>query len=173
MNPILKYDLHIHTNFSKDCRLKPSTITKICLNKGIGGIGATDHNTIDGTLEIKRLASFPVIIGKEIKTTCGEIIGYFLNEEIPPGLSPEDTVSRIKKQDRLVCIPHPFDLLRKSGLNSNVLDLIIGTVHIIEAYNSRNLFVHSNSLAIEYGQKYGKLPLLEATHILEQKSATP
>lgn len=93
------------------------------------------------------LAPFKVIIGEEVKTSEGEIIGLFLKEEIPRGLSPEETVARIRAQGGLVCIPHPFDLLRRSRLRRHALQRVLSQVDIIEVFNARNIFPLANRWA--------------------------
>ena len=149
--------MHMHTYRSPDCVLTPDIIIAVCLRRNIEGIAVTDHNTIKGALELSRLAPFPVIVGEEIKTAEGEVIGYFLEEEIPSGLGIEDTISRIKDQRGVVCIPHPFDRVRKSRVKLPVLNRVIKDVDIIETFNSRNLFESSNTMALEYARRHEKL----------------
>lgn len=154
----MRLDMHVHTYFSSDCILTPNVIIKTCLKKNIDGVAATDHNTIKGAVELKSLAPFLVIIGEEIKTAQGEVIGYFLEEEISAGMGVEETISRIKKQGGVVCIPHPFDKIRKSRINPSVMDRVIDQINLIEVYNSRNLFPSSNRIASEYAKRHKKLP---------------
>lgn len=153
----MKFDMHVHTYRSPDSLLLPETIVKTCLEKGLSGIAITDHNTIKGAMEMKKMAPFTVIVGEEINTSEGEVIGYFLKDEIPAGLGIKKTLSMIKDQGGLVCIPHPFDKVRRSRTSSDVIDQIIESIDIIEAYNSRNLFASSNKMAILYAKKYRKL----------------
>ena len=99
----INIDLHVHTNYSKCALLKPAEIEGIALKRGLDGVAITDHNTIEGALEVyKQAKKIKVIIGEEIKTTQGEITGYFLKEKIPPFLSPEETVKEIRKQGGLI-----------------------------------------------------------------------
>lgn len=134
------------------------SIIRRCQDLEIGGIAITDHNTIAGALEMKRIAHFPVIIGEEIRTTNGEIIGLFLSEEIPRGLSPEETVTRIKSQGGLVCIPHPFDTLRRhSGISSTNLARIQKHIDIVEVFNARTLLRRDSTRAIAFAQSNGFL----------------
>ncbi|HUV53340.1 MAG TPA: PHP domain-containing protein, partial [Dehalococcoidia bacterium] len=137
---MLKADLHVHTRYSPDSISSPEKIVQRCIDSGINCLAITDHNSIAGALETKRIAPFKVIVGEEILTNSGEIIGYFLTEEIPPHLSPEDTVKRIKDQGGLVCIPHPCDSLRpQSKLQRRALERIMPQVDLIEVYNSRTM----------------------------------
>jgi hypothetical protein len=145
----IKLDLHVHTRYSWDSYTTLEEIVTGLQVKGIDGLAVTDHNTIVGALKLKEIAPSPpaIIVGEEIKTREGEIIGLFLTEEIPPDLTPEETVFRIKSQGGLVCIPHPFDRLRKLRLKTKALYRIIDQVDIIEAFNSRNLFNRDNGKA--------------------------
>lgn len=153
---MLKADLHVHTRYSKDSVSPPEEIVQHCLKIGINCLAVTDHDSIAGALETKRIAPFKVIIGEEILTNSGEIIGYFLKEEVPPHLSPEDTVKRIKAQGGLVCIPHPCDCLRpQSKLRRHALERIMPQVDLIETFNSRTLLSRDAAHARELAQKYG------------------
>lgn len=153
---MFKADLHVHTRYSKDSISPPEEIVEHCLKIGVDCLAVTDHDSIAGALEIKRIAPFKVIIGEEILTNSGEIIGYFLKEEVTPHLSPEETVARIKAQGGLVCIPHPFDRLRPhSRLKRRALERIISMVDLIEVFNSRTLLLRDAAHAGELAQKYG------------------
>lgn len=111
-----------------------------CLKTKLDCVAITDHNSIQGALEIQCNAPFKVIIGEEIKSTGGDIIGLFLIKLVPPGLTPKDTISEIKKQGGLVMLPHPFDRVRRSAIGEIVFKEIIMHTDIVETYNSRNLF---------------------------------
>jgi len=115
-------------------------IVKRCLELGINCIAVADHNTIAGALKLREIAPFKVIIAEEILTPVGEIMGLFLNEQIPRGLSPQETISRIRSQGGLVAIPHPFG--RSLSWKSNPLTSaeILSKVDIIETFNSRTPF---------------------------------
>jgi predicted metal-dependent phosphoesterase TrpH len=153
---LLKADLHVHTRYSPDSISSPEKIVQRCLDIGINCLAITDHNSIAGALETKRIAPFKVIIGEEILTDSGEIIGYFLTEEIPPHLSPEETVKCIKSQGGLVCIPHPCDSLRpQSRLQRRALERILPQVDLIEVYNSRTLLLRDTTRARQLAQKHG------------------
>ena len=104
----MRVDLHNHTWYSKDGMMKPEKLIGLTRKRGLDAIAITDHNR----LTIVR-SDFPVIPGEEIKTTMGEVIGLFLQEEIPKGLGPEETFDRIRDQGGIIVIPHPFDRFRK------------------------------------------------------------
>ena len=154
---MIKADLHIHTAYSMDCTMSLEQIIARCLEVGINCLAVADHNTIAGALKLKEIAPFPIIIGEEILTLGGEVIGLFLSQEIPSKLSIEETVAQIKAQDGLVCIPHPYDRLRLSVFRDQVFEDIMPEVDIIEAFNARSLSPGSSTRAWQLAQKYGKL----------------
>ena len=154
---MIKADLHIHSSHSPDSGMSPDAIIRTCLRRGIGCIAITDHNTIGGVRELQSLAPFPVIAGEEIRTTHGEVMGLFLQEEIPRGLSPGRAVEEIRAQGGVVCVPHPFDRLRKSALDTAALLEIVEMVDIIETHNSRITFIQDQSTAELFAQQHGKL----------------
>ena len=155
-NALLRADLHVHTCYSKDSTSPVEEIIRHCIKIGINCLAITDHDTISGALEVKRTAPFTVIIGEEVLTNCGEIIGLFLSEEIPSHLSPEETVAQIKAQGGLVCIPHPFDRFRPhSRLRHHALESIMGDIDLIEVFNSRTLLQKDSKRALRLAQDRG------------------
>ena len=146
---MLRADLHLHTRFSFDATLKLERLLEICSRKGLNCIAVTDHHTIRGAVQFQEMAPFRVIVGEEIKTSQGEVIGLFLQEEIPRGLSPLETVRRIKAQGGLVSIPHPFDRVRRGVITKKGLDEILPYADIVEAFNARNVFDRDNRRARE------------------------
>ena len=152
---MLKADLHIHTEYSIDCNTPLAKIINRCLETGINCVAVADHGTVEGALEMQNLASFTVIVAEEILTPHGEIMGMFLKETIPNGLSVEETISQIRAQDGLVCVPHPFDLLRLSALNEKVTAEIVEQIDVVEVFNSRNPFLHGTAKAQAFAEKYG------------------
>jgi predicted metal-dependent phosphoesterase TrpH len=143
---VLRADLHLHTKYSRDSLLSLGTIIKVCRSRGINCIGVTDHNTIEGALKMEK--SFRVIVGEEIMTSCGEIIGLFLNERIPKNLTPEETIDKIKEQDGIVYLPHPFDRLRNSRLKIKDNNLL-KSIDIVETFNSRCIFSKDNKKSLK------------------------
>jgi predicted metal-dependent phosphoesterase TrpH len=150
---MLKADLHIHTNHSPDSIITPEKLVERCLERGINCVAVAEHNNIDGALAVQRIAPFKVIVAEEVKTSEGEIIGLFLKEHVPPGLSPEETVRRIKEQDSLVCLPHPFDRLRREPLRKGARERILQEIDVIEAFNSRTTFAADNAHARRLAQE--------------------
>lgn len=148
-------DLHTHTCHSHDCATTPAELLAACQEYGIEAVAVTDHNTIAGALEAARLAPphMHVIVGEEIKTQQGEIIGLYLKEEIPKGLSVEETIGRIKAQGGLVYIPHPFDPLHLTP-SYELLARNAADIDIIEVYNPRITFTSFNEKAEKLARKY-------------------
>src|SRR6478609_570562 len=112
-----KVDMHSHTRLSKDSLNQPRLLVEAAARKGLQALCVTDHNGLANALALSRMPDLPirVIPSEEVKTNEGEIIGYFLQELVPKGLTPEETVKRIKDQGGLVGIPHPFDTMRTAS----------------------------------------------------------
>jgi len=155
---MIKADFHMHTSFSHDSLTSPERLVARCLEIGLGCIAVTDHNTIQGSIEVAKIAPFPVIIGAEIRSTGGEITGLFLHEEIPKGLTPLETIKRIKAQGGLVSIPHPFSNLRASELTDYGLNTIVCYADIIEVFNARNTSGQASSTAQQFALAHSLLP---------------
>ena len=154
---MFRAELHVHTRFSPDCATPPNKLVERCQKVGVNCVAITDHNTIQGALAVQEIAPFLVIIGEEVKSTAGEITGLFLNKEIPAGLSPMETVERIKAQGGLISIPHPFDRMRRSVITAPALEEVLPHADIIEAFNARNTFATANSRAKALAQERGLL----------------
>jgi predicted metal-dependent phosphoesterase TrpH len=134
--------------------ITPQALVKCCQKKGINCIAVTDHNTMDGVAAVQRIAPFRVIAAEEIKTTEGEVVGYFLSEPIPPRLSPEETVARIKAQGGLVAVPHPFDRLRRERLREAALLRVLPQIDIIEVLNARVTVSRDNRSAADFAAEH-------------------
>lgn len=152
---MLKADLHIHTKYSMDCGTTPEQVIAECQKKGINCIAISDHGAIEGALKIQSIAPFTVIVAEEVLTTRGEIMGMFLKELVPSGLSMEESISRIKAQGGLLCIPHPFDLFRQSALNGQIIEEIIEHIDVIEVFNARSPLLLSSNKARAFAEKHG------------------
>ena len=147
---MLKVDLHLHTHFSPDSGAPTKSIVDRCVKTGLSCIAVTDHNTIKGALEVQSIAPFRVIIGEEIRSSAGDIIGLFLKEEVPKGLSPLDTVDAIRAQGGLVMVPHPFDRFRPSAIKYGALQGILPYIDIVEAFNAHDLLMRDNARAAAF-----------------------
>ena len=155
----LKLLFHIHTKTSRDGQLDYQTIINFCRQNEIKIIAITDHNEISGAIKLEEMANGNprVIIGEEIKTPDGEIIGLFLTKKIAKYTPLEKAISEIKSQGGLVCLPHPGDLVRRSAISRKKSEEIIAKVDIVEIFNSRNLFNSTNKFAKKLSQKYHKV----------------
>ena len=152
---MLKADLHIHTEYSMDCSTPLEKIINRCLEIGINCIVVCDHGTDEGAIKLKGMAPFPVVIAEEILTPHGEIMGMFLQETIPSGLSVEQTLACIRAQGGLVCIPHPFDTFRQSALDNGVIETIADQIDIMEVFNSRAPLLRGSTKANLFAEKHG------------------
>jgi predicted metal-dependent phosphoesterase TrpH len=138
-----------------DCAMPLEKIISRCQEVGINCIAICDHGTAEGALKMREIAPFKVIVAEEILTPYGEIMGMFLEETIPSGLSVAKTLSRIRAQNGLVCIPHPFDTLRHSAMRSNILEEIADQIDIVEVLNARCILGQSSNKALAFAAKHG------------------
>ncbi len=150
-------DLHMHTNWSHDCSMEVDDLLDHAEAEGLGAIAITDHNVFGGALEAVEKArgrKLVVIPGEEVKTGGqGEVIGLFLKEEIPRGMTFAETVDAIRAQGGLVYIPHPFDRLH-SIPDAATLQRHLAEIDIFEVYNARLLFEGYNDEALRFARKY-------------------
>ncbi|HEY3181836.1 MAG TPA: glycosyltransferase [Gaiellaceae bacterium] len=155
--PWILADLHMHTNWSHDCSIDAAELVDHAEAEGLGAIAVTDHNVFGGALETVDLArdrELVVIPGEEVKTdNQGEVIGLFLREEIPRGLSFADTVAAIREQGGLVYLPHPFDRMHAIP-DPQTLHRHLADVDVFEVYNARLLFEAYNDEALRFARKY-------------------
>jgi predicted metal-dependent phosphoesterase TrpH len=151
-------DLHLHTSWSHDCQIPVEELLDHAEAQGLGAIAVTDHNVFGGALEAVEAArdrDLIVIPGEEIKTDGqGEVIGLFLREEIPRGMSFADTVAAIKSQGAIVYVPHPFDRLHAIP-SAKTLKASLEELDVVEVYNARLLFEAYNDEALRFARKYG------------------
>ena len=146
----IRADFHIHSSFSPDSRFKIKDLIESCTKKNLNLIAITDHHTIIGAQEIQAEAPFPVIIGQEILSSDGEIIGLFLNRTVKKNMSAKETVKAIKDQGGFVQIPHPFDRFRNNHINKKALVEILGEVDIIEVFNARTILTKDIDQSIQF-----------------------
>jgi len=151
-------DLHLHTSWSHDCQMPVEELLDHAEAQGLGAIAVTDHNVFGGALEAVELArdrDLVVIPGEEVKTDGeGEVIGLFLREEIPRGMSFAETVAAIKAQGGIVYLPHPFDRLHSIPSAATLKDHL-EELDVVEVYNARLLFEAYNDEALRFARKYG------------------
>jgi hypothetical protein len=149
-----RVETHSHTVFSRDSLTTPQRLVNTCQRKGIDRVVVTDHNTIDGALAAQKLDPELVIVGEEILTTRGEILAAYVTEEIPPFLSPLETIMRLKDQGAFISVSHPFDRFRKGGWLEDDLLEILPYVDAIEVYNSRCMDPRSNWNARKFAESH-------------------
>jgi len=153
-------DLHMHTNHSHDCSIEPAALLDHAEAEGLGAIAVTDHNVFTGALEAVELArgrELIVIPGEEVKTDRdGEVIGLFLQSEIPRGMTFADTVAAIREQQGVVYVPHPFDRMHSIPAPAT-LHGHLPEIDVLEVYNARLLFDAYNDEALRFARKYGLL----------------
>jgi predicted metal-dependent phosphoesterase TrpH len=158
---LIDVDLHMHTDHSGDCATPVEVLLATAAEQGLGAIAVTDHNEISGALEARRQATelnpthpVKVIVAEEVKTAeQGEVIGLFIEEKIPRGLSLEETVAEIKRQGGLVYVPHPFDRMHSVPDYEHLLK-ILDDVDAIEVFNPRVAIGAFNEEAARFAAKY-------------------
>ncbi len=150
----LYVEFHCHTNASKDSLLPPRELVETCRRKEIDRVVVTDHNTLAGARAAQALDPERVIVGEEIMTTRGEILAAFVSEEVPKGLTPQETIRRLKDQGAFISVSHPFDSFRSGGWQEADLLEILPEVDAIEVYNSRCWLPHFNRAARRFAEKY-------------------
>ena len=150
-------ELHSHSQASYDLRLRPVDIVQACQEKGIDKLAITDHHSIRGALELQVLMPGLVIVGEEVMTTQGELLAYFVEEEVPRGLTPQAALARLKDQGAVISVPHPFDRWRSGAWREADLIAILPLIDAIEVFNSRCVFKADNARALAFAQRHGKL----------------
>lgn len=157
MSKTIRIELHCHTYHSGDGLIKPDKLLGICDRKGIDRIVITDHNTIAGALEAHALDRQRVIIGEEIMTTGGELLAAFVKEEVPPGLSPAESIRILREQNAFISVSHPFDPYRKGHWQVDELLEISPLVDSIEVFNARCVHRVYNEQALKFASKHALL----------------
>jgi predicted metal-dependent phosphoesterase TrpH/glycosyltransferase involved in cell wall biosynthesis len=151
-------DLHMHTSWSHDCSIEVDELLDHAEAEGLGAIAVTDHNVFGGAVEAVEQAKrrdLIVIPGEEVKTDDqGEVIGLFLREEIPRGMSFAETVTAIREQEGIVYLPHPFDRMHAIPFPAT-LHRHLHEIDVLEVYNARLLFEGYNDEALRFARKYG------------------
>jgi glycosyltransferase involved in cell wall biosynthesis len=151
-------DLHMHTDHSHDCATPVEALLAAARDRGLGAIAVTDHNEISGAFEAAEKAAdygVKVIVAEEVKTAeQGEVIGLFLSERIPKGLTLQETIAEIKRQGGLVYVPHPFDRLHSIPDYEHLL-AVLDDIDAIEVFNPRVALPAFNEEAVRFAAKYG------------------
>jgi predicted metal-dependent phosphoesterase TrpH len=155
MTQRLRVETHCHTIYSKDSLTSPESLLVACKKKGIDRIIITDHNTIRGAVLAYDLDPQKVIVGEEIKTTEGELLAFFVKEEVPAGLKPLEAIQYLRAQNAFISVSHPFDSIRNGHWEVGVLFEITPLVDAIEIFNSRCLSAADNDRVIAFAKEHG------------------
>jgi predicted metal-dependent phosphoesterase TrpH len=155
--PLIDVDLHMHTDHSSDCVTPVDVLLATARERGLGAIAVTDHNEISGALDARAKADeygIKVIVGEEVKTADqGEVIGLFLRELIPRGLTLQETIAEIKRQGGVVYVPHPFDRMHAVPDYEHLM-AVLDDVDAIEVFNPRVAIQEFNEEAARFAAKY-------------------
>jgi hypothetical protein len=155
--PLIDVDLHMHTDHSHDCATPVESLLAAARDRGLGAIAVTDHNEVSGALDAARKAAdygVKVIVAEEVKTASqGEVIGLFIQEKIPKGLTLQEAIAEIKRQGGLVYVPHPFDRLHSIPDYEHLLD-VVDDIDAIEVFNPRVALPAFNEEAVRFAAKY-------------------
>ena len=159
---LIEVDLHMHTDHSPDCATPVEVLLRTARDRGLGAIAITDHNEISGALEAGRIAAgqsgLKVIVGEEVKTAGqGEVIGLFLEQKIPRGLTMAETIAEIRSQGGLVYVPHPFDRFHSVPDYEHLIE-IVEEVDVLEVFNPRVALTAFNEEAERFARKYRIVP---------------
>jgi predicted metal-dependent phosphoesterase TrpH len=153
-------DLHCHTSASFDSLAAPRSVVRAAAHRGLTHLAITDHDRIDGAIAAREIAaseapSLTILIGQEIRTREGDLIGVFLDRPIPSGLAAVDAIAEVRAQGGLVGIPHPFDSHRGSLLAGGAMDALAQSVDWVEAHNARILVGNGNHMAAKFALEHG------------------
>ena len=153
--PFIHVDLHMHTDHSPDCATPVDTLLDTAKKVGLDAIAITDHNEVSGALEARERADgIKVIVAEEVKTADqGEVIGLFIEEKIPRGLTLQETIAEIRRQGGLVYVPHPFDRMHAVPDYEHML-AVVSDIDAIEVFNPRVAFSAFNEEAARFAAKY-------------------
>lgn len=153
-----RIDLHSHTYVSPDSATDPRDLVERAREVGLAKLAVTDHNTIEGAREAYALAPDLIIIGQEIDTDWGgELIAYFVQEQIPQDLPPAEAIKLLRAQGAVISISHPLDRLRNSAMGEKNTLALIDQVDALEVFNARCLLPADNRRAAALAARYGKL----------------
>lgn len=153
---MLAVETHCHTYWSKDCLMLPERLIAAAQAAGLDRLAITDHNEVGGGRESARLAPDFVIVGEEIMTTEGELLAYYVQEHIPRGLTPEETIQRLRAQRAAISVAHPYDHSRSGAWKEESLRRILPLVDGLEVFNARSMVRDANALAAGFAAATGK-----------------
>ena len=153
---LVRVDLHMHSSASFDCEIEPERVAARCRRLGLGPVFLTDHDTIQGAVRLQELGSARVVVGEEVMTSEGELIGLFLAGEIRSGLTPAKAAAEIKSHGGLVYLEHPYDHSRRH-LSEEGIESVADLIDIVEVFNGRS-DENANRMAEELRGTLGAAP---------------
>jgi predicted metal-dependent phosphoesterase TrpH len=154
MSERLRVEFHCHTIYSKDSLTRPEQLVQACRQKGINRVVVTDHNTISGGLRAREIDPERVIVGEEIMTRQGELLAFFVQEEVPKGLDCMEAIRLLRAQQAFISVSHPFDVLRGGHWELEDLLKITPLVDAIEVFNARCYRAAFNRQAQDFAQEH-------------------
>ncbi|HET8567441.1 MAG TPA: PHP-associated domain-containing protein [Candidatus Limnocylindria bacterium] len=156
MSDRVRLDMHTHTTYSKDSRASLESFAAGVRRARLGVVCVTDHDTIEGAQRLREMADgFDVVVGEEISSADGDLIGLFLERAVPSGLSAEDTIARIREQGGVVSVPHPFSRNRRGRIRRDALHRVARLVDCVEVFNARELLRSDNARAAGFAVTHG------------------
>jgi predicted metal-dependent phosphoesterase TrpH len=147
--------MHMHTEYSRDSRVPLAEFAELARKAQLGAVCITDHDSVEGGLRLRELdTGLQVIVGEEITTADGELVGLYLEKRVTPGLTAEHTIELIHQQGGLAYVPHPFSRNRRRHLRRSVLERVAPKMDIVEVFNAREVASASNVLALEFARAH-------------------
>ena len=149
----VRVDMHVHTMWSGDATTTPDELHEAVAATGVDVLCITDHSTINGAVELAASGALGcrVVVGEEVRTTAGEVIGLFLRDRLPFGMKPAEATDAIRQQGGLVYVPHPFDPMRHCLAEEALVALTTaGQVDAIEVLNAKVSLAHLNERAAAF-----------------------
>ena len=148
----LRVEFHCHTAITRDSSNRLPRLLQVTRQRGLDRLAITDHNTIANALRAKEMDPELVIVGEEIKTTCGELLAYFVTRGVPKNVPPMAAIDLLKQQNAFISVAHPFDYWRSSW-TVDELQEILPYLDAIEVFNSRCFKSSANQVALEFAEK--------------------
>ncbi|MBN1660216.1 MAG: PHP domain-containing protein [Anaerolineae bacterium] len=146
---LMRVDLHCHTYYSPDALTRLDGLLRWMDRRGIDRVAVTDHNTAEGALDFKARAPDRIIAGEEILTDAGELLALFIHETVPPGLSAEESIARVRAQGGIVGASHPLDRARVDAVGPEVLEALAPQIDFVEVLNARAVRRDDNVAALQ------------------------
>ena len=151
----IRLDMHMHTEYSRDSRVALGDFAELARKAQLGAVCITDHDTIEGGLRLREMdTGLQVIVGEEITTADGELVGLYLKDKVPPGLSADRSIDLIHEQGGLAYVPHPFSRNRRRHLRQSALENVAQKLDIVEVFNAREVASSSNVRALEFARAH-------------------